>query len=57
MIAFQHNPLGKKILAVPDMYMHALSGKARQYKDSQLIDVDAYSDPHILPLFGEGAGE
>jgi len=48
---------GKKMLAVPEMYMHALSGKARQYRDSQLIDVDAYADPHILPLFGDGAIE
>jgi len=48
---------GKKMLAVQEMYIHALSGKARQYRDSQLIDVDAYTDPHILPLFGDGAIE
>ena len=48
---------GKKMLAAQEMYMHALSGKARHYRDSQLIDVEAYANPHILPLFGDGAIE
>ena len=49
--------LGKKMLAVPEMYMHALSGKARQFHQGGLIEVDAYADPKILPLFGDGAIE
>jgi len=39
------------------MYMHALSGKISQFHDGKLKHVDAYSDPHILPLFGDGAIE
>jgi saccharopine dehydrogenase-like NADP-dependent oxidoreductase len=49
--------LGRKMLAVPEMFMHGLTGKARQYREGQLIDVNAYSDSRILPLFGEGAIE
>ena len=45
---------GKEIPAVPAMYIHALTGKARQYREGQLIDVDAYSEPRKLPLFGDG---
>ena len=48
---------GKSVLAVPKMYMHALSGKISQFHDGKLKDVDAYSDPHILPLFSDGAIE
>lgn len=55
--SYERIRMGKKMLAVQEMYMHALSGKARQYRDGQLIDVDAYADPHILPLFGDGAIE
>jgi saccharopine dehydrogenase-like NADP-dependent oxidoreductase len=49
--------MGKKMLAAQKMYMHALSGKARHYRDNQLIDVEAYANPQILPLFGDGAIE
>jgi len=55
--SYERIRMGKKMLAVQEMYMHALFGKARQYRDGQLIDVDAYADPHILPLFGDGAIE
>ncbi len=55
--SYERIRMGKGMLAVPEMYIHALSGKARQYRNGQLIEVNAYADPQILPLFGDGAIE
>ena len=52
--SYERIRMGRKMLAVQEMYMHALLGKARQYRAGQLIDVAAYSDPHILPVFCDG---